>query len=314
MKAIFAILIFGLVFAIPLSFAGSCPAGASDCFLCGGGGIPCAKSDSCAGGTIEGSDTRVACACTQGKPCVCYCPYADYGLVKDQLKPSDDKCAGCLYGCSSDRSVCISAMAEDIGAPDGPAEITAIDGELLVSKDGSTWARATTGMRVDFGYMLKTGTNSKMTLRLDDGSKIFMDPDTALNMKLLEPKSYSSMDVVIELVKGFLFSDVTDRHGTRFEVDTSVSVTGVKGTQFSVSYDPAAGRSVTKAYEGNVSVRSSSGTAELNPAQMVATTQAGNGAVTKFDPSDDDTPFSNGCGGAAIILALVFTGMLFRRD
>jgi hypothetical protein len=227
--------------------------------------------------------------------------------VKDQLKPSDDKCAGCLYGCSSDGSVCISAKAEDIGAPNGPVTITAIQGEeLLVSNDGGrTWARASKGMLIDFGYMLKTGPNSKMTVQwVEDGSKVFMDPDSTLNMKLLEPKSYGKMDVILELISGFLFSDVTNREGSKFEVDTTVSVIGVKGTQFSVSYNPTTGESITKSYEGNVSVKGSSGTVELSPGHSVATTQSGNGAVTAFVPSEDETPFSGGmcCGSSAMIL------------
>jgi ferric-dicitrate binding protein FerR (iron transport regulator) len=236
---------------------------------------------------------------------------------KSSNEPSDDRCAGCVYGCSGDGSVCISAKAEDIGAPNGPVRITAIQGEeLLVSNDGGiTWARATTGTLIDYGYMLKTGPNSKMTVQwVEDGSKVFLDPDSTLNMKLLEPKSYGKMDVIIELIKGALFSDVTNREGSKFEVDTTVSVTGVKGTQFSVSYDPITGKSTTKAYEGNVSVKGSSGTIELSPAHMVTTTKAGNGAVTPFDPSEDKTPFSGGicCGSSAMILmSVIIVGSRF---
>jgi hypothetical protein len=231
--------------------------------------------------------------------------------VKDKLIQSDDKCAGCLYGCSKDGSVCISANAEDMGASKGSAEITAIDGEeLLVSNDGGiTWGRATAGMLIDYGYVLKTGPNSKMSIQfIGDNSKVFLDPDTTLNMKLLVPKSYSKMDVIIELIKGALFSDVTNREGSKFEVDTTVSVTGVKGTQFSVSYDPVAGKSITKAYEGNVSVRGSSGTTEISPGHSVTTTKSGNGAVTEFDPSEDKTPFTGGmcCGSGALIMMSAF--------
>ncbi len=299
------------------SFAGTCPAGASDCFLCGGtNGIPCARSDSCKGYHDPNSGLDIACACPQGKPCACYCLYSEYGAQKDALKPSDDKCAGCVYGCSADRSVCISARAEDIGAPNGPMEISAYDGEVLVSNDGgSTWARAAPGIRVDYGYVVKTGANSKMTLLLDDGSKVFLDPDTILNMKLLEPRSVSTMDVVIEILKGVIFSDVTKREGTKFELETGVSVTGVQGTQFSVSYDPVAKRSVTKAYEGSVSVRSASGTTQLSKNQMVTVTESGAGQVSTFTPSGANAPPTGGggCGGAAILLSLLVLGTAAAR-
>jgi|GEM_PF-5662295 len=322
MKYIFAAML-GFIF-ICFSFAGSCPAGANDCFLCGGtNGIPCAQTDACLGHHDEKTGLNIACACPQGKPCACYCPYADYGAVHpskpgasggstlntSSSKPntsvskpsgvqSDDKCAGCVYGCSADGSVCISAKAEDIGAPNGPVEISAYSGEVLVSNDGgSTWARAAPGMRVDFNYMVKSGANSRATLEANDGSKVFMDPDTALNMKELEPRSATTLDVIIVLVKGALFSDVTKREGTKFELETGVSVAGVQGTQFYVSYDPVSRTSVTKVYKGNVSVESSSGTVTLSPAQEVATTATGNGAVASFNPSEDKTPFA-GAGGA----------------
>jgi len=293
------------------SFAGTCPAGASDCFLCGGNnGIPCARTDACMGYHDPNSGLDIACACPQGKPCACYCPYSQYGAQKDALTPSEDRCAGCVYGCSEDRS-CITAKAEDIAAPNGPAEITAYEGEVLASNDGgSTWARVAPGMRVDYGYMLKTGTSGRMTIQLDDGCKVYMDPDTTLNTKELQRKNVSNLDVVIELLKGVIFSDVTKREGTKFELETGVSVTGVQGTQFSVSYDPATKESVTKAYEGSVSVTSASGTTRLSKNQMVTVTESGAGEVSSFTPTGANAPPSGGggCGGAAILLSVLLLG------
>jgi len=80
------IIIFCLVFAC-LAFAGSCPAGATSCFLCGGvDGIPCSSSDSCSGKYVEGVG-NVACGCPQDKPCACYCPY-----TADALASLSDEC------------------------------------------------------------------------------------------------------------------------------------------------------------------------------------------------------------------------------
>lgn len=300
-----------------LSFAGTCPAGASDCFLCGGtNGIPCASTDACKGHHDPNSGLDIACACPQGKPCACYCPYSQYGAQKAALTPSNDKCAGCVYGCSADRSVCISAKAEDIGAPNGPVEISAFENEVLVSKDGGgTWARAAPGMRVDYGYLVKTGADGRAVLQMDDGCKVFMDPDTMLNMKELQPRTASTLDVIIELVKGALFSDVTKREGSKFELETGVSVTGVQGTQFSVSYDPVAKESVTKAYEGTVSVSSASGTTQLSKNQMVTVTESGAGQVSTFTPTGANAPPTGGggCGGAAILLSVLFLGAAAAR-
>ncbi len=72
----FAILVIFAVFPA-LSFAGTCPPGVKDCFLCGDKGIPCSSSDSCAGHYDPNVGANVACACPQGKPCVCYCPISE---------------------------------------------------------------------------------------------------------------------------------------------------------------------------------------------------------------------------------------------
>lgn len=89
----FAIMV---VFAVlpALSFAGSCPPGVKDCFLCGGNnGIPCSSSDSCAGHYDPNSGESIACACPQGKPCVCYCPITETAPPAEPAAPSGGETA-----------------------------------------------------------------------------------------------------------------------------------------------------------------------------------------------------------------------------
>ncbi|MCX6775932.1 MAG: hypothetical protein NT130_03740 [Candidatus Micrarchaeota archaeon] len=60
-----------------LTFAGQCPAGASDCFLCGPSGIPCTTN--CTGKWSKTAGAYVSCECPQNKSCQCYCPYGENG-------------------------------------------------------------------------------------------------------------------------------------------------------------------------------------------------------------------------------------------
>jgi hypothetical protein len=317
MKAVFGIAT--LLVMASLCFAGTCPAGASDCFLCGGDGIPCASTDACTGFHDPDTGLNVACACPQGKPCACYCPYSEFGLLKDELAPSDDVCAGCSYGCSDDNTLCISKSMDDVESTGGLAQVSGIDGELLVSNDGGvTWAKAAAGTKLGEGDTIRVGNSGKASIVLDDGSKLFLDGGAVLRMKeLTRVKSAGTLAVVLELVKAALFSDVTKRDGTKFEIDTGVSVIGVKGTQFYVSYDPISKQSVTKVYKGNVTVAGASGSIELAASEQVTTTQSGNGAVMEFDPSEDDTPFGGGaacCAPAAIVMAITLIGAATRRN
>lgn len=86
---------FFLAFCLLVSgfaFAGSCPSGAGDCFLCGGvDGIPCTTN--CTGKYTAGVG-NVACECPQGQSCKCYCPYAAGALaaLSDECL-ADPECA-----------------------------------------------------------------------------------------------------------------------------------------------------------------------------------------------------------------------------
>jgi hypothetical protein len=205
-------------------FAAGCPAGATDCFECGGvGGIPCAATDSCVGAYVEGVG-NVACECPP-EGCICHCPYADYGALKEQLNPEGPlECPDrCTYGCSQDGTICIITTTDQL-MTDGPVQISNLQGEVLVRMAEGGWARAAIGTKLSKGYTIRTGKDGKATLSMTDGTKIFMSEDTTLNTVVLtDPVTYSKLDVVIELVKGALFSDVVTRDGNRFEVDTTVS-------------------------------------------------------------------------------------------
>lgn len=99
--------------------ASDCAGATGECFLCGGvGGIPC--SIDCPGHYVEGVG-QVACACPQGKPCECYCPYTG-GTTGDGDGgvSADDQCkqahgADAFYDPSTDGCRC----AEGFGMKSG---------------------------------------------------------------------------------------------------------------------------------------------------------------------------------------------------
>ncbi|MFH2101223.1 MAG: hypothetical protein ABII71_04035 [Candidatus Micrarchaeota archaeon] len=95
-----------LLFLLQASFADGCPAGASDCFLCGGtGGIPCTTD--CEGVWDEASHGYLACSCPQGEPCECYCPFEGKGESSYAECRSDSDCpAG--YGCFTNEETLIT--------------------------------------------------------------------------------------------------------------------------------------------------------------------------------------------------------------
>jgi ferric-dicitrate binding protein FerR (iron transport regulator) len=206
--------------------------------------------------------------------------------LKEELNPEGPlECpARCTAGCSADMSICLIGTTGDAGM-NGLAKIHAVQGEVFVRMEDGGWLRATPDSVISDGVKIKTGTGSKASIYLDDGSKIFMDESTELNMAVVNnPVSSTTLDVILELVKGALFSDVVNRDRTRFEVDTTVSVFGVKGTKFEVSYDGSTAE--TKVYEGEVTATSKYGDSmDVGPSEKVSVSNGGFGDKQVFDQS-----------------------------
>lgn len=278
-------------------FAAGCPAGATDCFECGGvGGIPCAMSDSCSGSYVEGVG-NVACACPP-EGCECYCPYSEYGELKEELNPEGPlECpAKCTGGCSKGMTICVTKTEADFPS-EGFAQIQWVQGEVFVRMPGGGWAWAKPGMKLVKGMEIRSGYQGDICVLVDDGSKFYIDDETTIMVAEMEkPPAKTSVEVIIELIKGAIFSDVTKRDGTRFEVDGGVSVTGVKGTQFEVISDGSTVQ--TKAYEGEVKVTStqSGDSVDLVAGEKVSVSGGGLGETQVFDASVQDKWWEEGSG------------------
>lgn len=277
-------LVISVVLAGVLS-AGSCPAGAEDCFLCGGvDGIPCTTD--CAGEYSESAGQYISCECPQGEPCACYCPYeggdeAVVGVGQGGMPPSEG------------------------------ADLTSFSGDVYVMPPGGQWMKVASRIPLGEGYSIRTGSGAKATVMLDDGCKLYIDPETTLDLTELQNRpGKSTLSVVLELIKGAIYSDVTKRDGTRFEVNAGVSVAGVKGTKFSVYYDDAKREASVKVVEGIVEVSDlSNEKVNLNAGEMMTVTNSGLGSVASFDADAERSKWvpSGGCG-SAFVLGLVLLG------
>ncbi|MEM4272233.1 MAG: FecR family protein [Candidatus Bilamarchaeaceae archaeon] len=226
-----------------------------------------------------------------------------------------EKCTG---GCSEDLAICIMGTLEREGT-EGPVEILHISGEVLVKTKEGVWLRATEGARIDKGMMIRTGPRSTAGMMMDDGSMVILYENTDLRIaELFRVQSKSTLSIVIELTKGIIFSDVTTRDGTKFEVDTAVSVSGVQGTKFEVSFDGAT--SETKVYEGDVEVTSKYGDSIiLGPSEKVSVSESRFGQKEVFDQSAQDKWWeeagggTNCCAGFALLGAALGFAMLSAR-
>lgn len=280
------------VFASGLAFAGSCPAGDKNCFLCGGvDGIPCTTN--CSGAWSEAAHAYVSCECPQGEPCVCHCPIEGGEAVIG------------------------------IGAGIGPGSMGTLksySGEVHYLLPDGKWARVASRLPISELSTVRTGKDSGALLVLDDGSRIYMDENTQLALKELRlGGAKSTLEVIVELVKGAILSDVTKRDGTKFDVDCQVSVAGVKGTRFATYYDDAAEEATIKVLEGSVSVPDRFGRSEdVGEGQMVRVSGAsGLGPIEEFDEDAEMARWdvsAGGCGPAFVLPLILCVAMAFRRS
>ena len=279
-----------------MSFAGSCPAGSKDCFLCGGkDGMPC--STNCTGVYRPGVG-NVACECPQGKSCECYCPYMN--TVKGQI---DDECAvdpSCAskylpsingvmgYITKTEGNVVIRKAGTDIEIPVTPLTVLNENDTLIVPEGGSAFVvfpgnniRGFFG-EVDVSVRKETETN---------GAKLETAGDfVALLSAIKEQIRHNAEGEPANTVTGtgrLLFEQ--GRHSESSEVEYSM--------QSEVLLEGSGNSQTLKVIEGTVAAKNAQGrTVTVRTGEQITSSQDGfnPAGVKSFDYSDLDLGFADG--------------------
>lgn len=117
------------------------------------------------------------------------------------------------------------------GAAKIEATVESVVGAVeLVSSAGTVAAAA--GAKIGVDHIVRTGKDGRAKIAFDDGSKVLMEAESELRMtELAKPSAESTLDIAFELVRGLIFFNVTRRNASKFQMDSSVAVSGVKGTK-----------------------------------------------------------------------------------
>lgn len=116
---------------------------------------------------------------------------------------------------------------------------------------------AQSGMRFGSGSTLSTGAGGQMTLRLPDGSELFLPARSSAQVERLAGRSgTTSQDARIKLEQGRLESRVAPQRGpaARYRIETPTAVIGVRGTDFRVVWDGAQRTARAEVTEGRVAI------------------------------------------------------------
>jgi hypothetical protein len=132
------------------------------------------------------------------------------------------------------------------------ATVTAIGGE---ARTGA--GRINTGDKLAEGSQIQTGPDGSVTLVLADGSVMTLQKSTALTLEEIRhvTGAPTAHDTRMKLHSGRLQTQVKPQGDVgRFEIQTPVAVSAVRGTQFRDAFMPESGSGTTETLEGAVGV------------------------------------------------------------
>lgn len=122
------------------------------------------------------------------------------------------------------------------------------------------------GLTIGENASIQTGRNAFVTLRLSDGSAVSVPSQSDIRiarMRRILLTGAVERDVVIQ--SGRIHAQVTPMHDpeSTFRVITPITMSAVRGTDFSIAYDPQMERSGTMVLGGKVAVSGSKAASEM---------------------------------------------------
>lgn len=111
------------------------------------------------------------------------------------------------------------------------ATVESVVGTVELLSGGKAVA-AVAGAKLGVNDAVRTAKDGRAKIAFDDGAKILLEAESELLMKeLAKPSAESTLDIAVELARGLIFFNVTKRNASKFQMDSSVAVSGVKGTK-----------------------------------------------------------------------------------
>jgi hypothetical protein len=145
------------------------------------------------------------------------------------------------------------AWAQEVGT------VATLEGTADVGR-GGTWTAAALGTPIYLGDQVRTGNPGRLSIVFQDDSVLAVAADSQLviDQQVFNP-SAGVVRSLIGLLRGKLNAVVGEYYhqpGSSYEVKTVTAVAGVRGTEFSVSYDPLTELTEVVGVSGQVQVHS----------------------------------------------------------
>jgi len=121
--------------------------------------------------------------------------------------------------------------------PERSAVLKELSGSAEMRADASgEWAATSAGLILGVGNQLRTGADSRAFVQLTEGSKIRLDPETAITFNFLNPY-LDSLLTALALDGGQVWLLLTSN--SALDVETPLGIASARGAYMNVAYDPA---------------------------------------------------------------------------
>ncbi len=146
-----------------------------------------------------------------------------------------------------------AASAQEVGT------VAAVEGTAEIGTSGA-WSAAAIGSAIHKGDQLRTGTPGRMRIVFQDDSVLAVSESSfiTVNEQVFNPATGKAKSFM-ELLQGKVSAVVSDyyhRSGNTYEIKTVTAVAGVRGTEFSMAYNPELDVTEVVGISGHVEVHS----------------------------------------------------------
>lgn len=151
-------------------------------------------------------------------------------------------------------TLAVRVCAQEVGT------VAAVEGMADIER-GGVRTRTQNGAAILLGDQLWTGRPGRLRIVFQDDSLLTLDDDSHVSVDehVFDPAATGKVQSLLGLLQGKVAAVVSDYYhqsGARYEIKTRNAVAGVRGTEFSISYDPHSDVTEVVGISGVVSVHS----------------------------------------------------------
>lgn len=146
-----------------------------------------------------------------------------------------------------------------------PGTVTFLNGTAeFLGRDTETWAPLALGDKVEEGWLIRTGSESSLEIKFEDGNVFLLKPDTTIGLQTARRSGDDYSRYKMSLKMGRMISNVQKATGkeSAVQIEAPTAVLGVRGTVFRSIVLPD-GTSRFEVIEGEVVVEGARETVEV---------------------------------------------------